>query len=176
MLITAAWPDLPEAWIDAEAETEIGLVTGAVGEGRSVRSELNVPPSAKPDLLVIEASPAQRTVLEANRALIASTLRVRGLRFEAAAPRGSIPYVVQGATFALPVAEFIDVAGERGRLGKEIASLGGDIERTSRKLGNPAFVSRAPEEVVEENRERLAEAEATRSKLQAALQRLQAID
>ena len=176
MLITAAWPELSESWIDAEAEAEIGLVTGAVGEGRSVRSELNVPPSAKPDLLVIEASPSQRTVLEANRALIASTLRVRGLRFEAAAPRGSIPYVVQGATFALPVAEFIDVAGERGRLGKEIASLGGDIERTSRKLGNPDFVSRAPEEVVEENRERLAEAEATRSKLQAALQRLQAID
>ncbi len=176
MLMTAAWPDLPDAWIDKAAEDEVGLIIGAVGEGRSVRSELNVPPSAKPDLLVIDASDGQRRVLEANTALISSTLRVSGLRFEAAAPRGAIPFVVQGATFALPVAEFIDVAAERARLGKEVGALTGDIDKTSKKLGNPDFVSRAPEEVVEENRERLAEAESARAKLQAALQRLEAID
>ncbi len=53
--------------------------------------------------------------------------------------------------------------------------LSGDIERTGRKLNNPEFIAKAPEEVVDENRERLAEAEAARSKLEAALRRLDAL-
>jgi valyl-tRNA synthetase len=175
LLITAPWPVLPDAWVDAEAEAELGLVIAAVGEGRSVRSELNVPPSARPPLLVLEADAAQRKILDGNAAVIASTLRVSEVRFDAAAPKGSIPFVVDGATLALPVAEFIDVAAEKARLAKEITGHASDIERTQKKLGNPDFVARAPEEVVEENRERLAEAEATRAKLQAALQRLETV-
>jgi valyl-tRNA synthetase len=173
MLMTAAWPDLPESWIDPAAQAEIGLIIDTVAEGRSVRSELNVPPSAKPDLYVVEADEGQKRVLQANSALISTTLRVAGVRFDAA-PRGAIPYVVQGLTAALPVADFIDLKAEQARLAKEIGVLSGDIDRTAKKLANPDFVARAPEEVVDENRDRLAEAQAARSKLQAALQRLEA--
>ena len=134
-----------------------------------------MPPAARPPLLVIEADEAQRAVLQANAAVIGQTLRVSEVRFEAAAPVGAIPYVVAGATLALPVAEFIDLAAERARLAKEIATHAQDIERTAKKLGNPDFVARAPEEVVEENRERLADAEATKAKLESALNRLQAV-
>jgi valyl-tRNA synthetase len=171
-LMTARWPDLPASLIDPKAEAEIGLIVSAVSEGRSVRSELNVPGSARPLLLVIEASDAQRAVLETNAAVIGQTLRISGVKFEATAPDGAIPFVVEGATFALPVAEFIDLAAERGRLTKEIANLGSDIDRTAKKLANPDFVARAPEEVVEENRERLADAEAAKTKLEKALARL----
>jgi valyl-tRNA synthetase len=76
---------------------------------------------------------------------------------------------------ALPVAEFIDLAAERARLTKEVAALAADIQKTGAKLANPDFVARAPEEVVDENRERLADAEASRSRLQAALKRLEAV-
>jgi valyl-tRNA synthetase len=82
---------------------------------------------------------------------------------------------VEGATLALPVAEFIDLAAERARLGKEVAGLWDETQKLSKKLGNPDFVARAPEEVVEENRERLAEAEAAKAKLEAALERLGAV-
>ena len=174
MLMTARWPDLPASLIDANAGAEIGLLIDTVAEGRSVRSELNVPPSAKPDLYVTDVDDRQRQILEANSALIATTLRIGAVRFDAA-PKGSIPYVVQGLTAALPVADFIDLAAERARLGKEIGALSGEIERTAKKLANADFVARAPEEVVEENRARQAEAEAARSKLQAALQRLEAV-
>jgi valyl-tRNA synthetase len=175
LLISASWPDLPDSWIDEEAAAEIGLVMSAVGEGRSVRSELNVPPSARPPLLVLEADAGQRKVLESNAAVIASTLRVSEVRVEAAAPTRAIPFVVDGATLPLPVAEFIDVAAEQARLAKEIASHASDIERTQKKLGNADFVARAPADVVEENRDRLADAEAARAKLQAALQRLETV-
>ncbi|WP_269716407.1 valine--tRNA ligase [Caulobacter sp. NIBR2454] len=175
MLITAKWPDLPLSFVDAAAEAEIGLVVAAVSEGRSVRAELNVPPSAKPPLLVLDASDAQRAAFQSNAAVIAQTLRVSGVKFETTAPEGAIPFVVEGATLALPVAEFIDLTAEKARLAKEIASHVSDIERTAKKLDNADFIARAKPEVVEENRERLAAAEAAKAKLEAALARLEAV-
>jgi valyl-tRNA synthetase len=174
-LMTARWPELPDSLIDPAADAEIGLVIEAISEGRSVRSGLNVPLSAKPPLLVVEATDAQRATLAANAAQIAQLLRVSTVVSVDAAPAGAIPFVVAGATFALPVAEFIDLAAERARLAKEVAGLAGEIAKISGKLNNADFVARAPEEVVEENRERLAEAEAARDKLQGALSRLEGV-
>jgi valyl-tRNA synthetase len=73
------------------------------------------------------------------------------------------------------VAEFIDLAAEKARLAKEVATLAADIDRTAKKLANTDFVARAPEEVVEENRERLAEAQTAKARLEAALTRLKDI-
>jgi valyl-tRNA synthetase len=175
LLITASWPQLPESYADAEAAAELALVIAAISEGRSVRSELNVPPSARPPLLVTEAGPRERRILEANAAAIGQLLRVDGLRFEAAADGGAVPYIAEGAAFALPVAEFIDLAAERARLAKEVTALATDIDRTAKKLANPDFVARAPEEVVDENRDRLADAQAAKERLDAALKRLEAV-
>ena len=172
MLISARWPDLPASLEDAAADAEIGLLVAVIGEGRSLRAELNVPLSARPPLLVLDATPEQRRILEAAAPVLAQMLRVDGVRVQAEVPEGAIPYVVDGATLALPVAAFIDLAAEKARLAKEVASLGADIERTAKKLGNPDFIARAPEEVVEEQRERLAEAETTKAKLEGALERL----
>jgi valyl-tRNA synthetase len=171
-LMTARWPQLSPDLIDSVADGEIALLIEAISEGRSVRTGLNVPLSAQPPLLVVDADPAQRRVLEANAALVTRMLRVSEVKSVDAAPAGSIPFVVSGVTLALPVAEFIDIAAERTRLAKEVAGLAADIERTAKKLANADFVARAPEEVVEENRERLAEAQAARTKLESALSRL----
>jgi valyl-tRNA synthetase len=175
LLISAAWPELPASLLDSKSEAEVGLIVAAITEGRSVRAQLNVPGSARPPLLVLEADAAQRAVLEANAPIIAQLLRVSEVQIGVAAPQGAIPFVVQGATFALPVAEFIDLAAEKTRLTKDIAGLASDIDRTGKKINNPDFVARAPEEVVEENRERLAEAEAAKAKLEAALKLLEAV-
>src|SRR4051812_17354333 len=70
-LMTARWPDLPSSLIDPAADAEMVLVIEAISEGRSVRQGLNVPLSAKPPLLVIEATPAQSGTLAANSAQIA---------------------------------------------------------------------------------------------------------
>ena len=174
-LMTTPWPDLPANLEDPAADAEIGLIIETISEGRSVRSGLNVPLSAKPPLLVIEASEDQRRALAASGPQIAQMLRIGEVREAEAAPVGSIPFRVQGATFALPVAEFIDLAMERSRLTKEVGDLTSEIAKISGKLNNPDFVIRAPEEVVEENREKLAEAETAREKLQGALARLEAV-
>jgi valyl-tRNA synthetase len=175
MLITAPWPELPGAYADDAAAAEMALVIAAISEGRSVRAELNVPPAARPPLLVTEAGPRERRILEENAEAIRQLLRVGEIRFDSAADAGAVPYLAEGASFALPVAEFIDLAAERARLAKEVAALAGDIDRTAKKLANPDFVARAPEEVVDENRERLADAEAAKGRLDAALKRLERV-
>jgi valyl-tRNA synthetase len=173
-MIAAAWPKLPDSFADAAAEAEIGLVIAAVTEGRSVRAELNVPAGARPDLIVVAADEAQARALSANAGVIAHTLRGGALRFETAVPAGAVPFVAAGVALALDVGGHIDLAAERGRLAKEIAALAADIDRTARKLANPEFTGRAPPEVVEENRARLAAAESARERLGAMLARLAA--
>ena len=176
LLISAPWPSLPMAWIDAEAEAEIGWLVDLVTEVRQVKAEANVPNSARPPLSLIGAGTATRERLSRHRELILSLARLDSVRQAEAAPKGAAPFVIGEATGALSIAEFIDVAAEKARLAKEIGGLEADAEKTRRKLSNPDFVARAPEEVVEENRERLAEAEEAVAKLRGALQRLESID
>jgi valyl-tRNA synthetase len=80
--------------------------------------------------------------------------------------------VVRGQTVALPLAGVIDIPAEIQRLTKELGKLDGEITGVERKLGNPDFIAKAPEEVIEENRERIADAKARQASIRAALARL----
>jgi valyl-tRNA synthetase len=172
MLISAAWPVANDGWIDAAATAEIDWLIELVTQVRSIRAEMNVPPAARAPLTLAGAGAETRARLERHRDLIMTLARLSALREAEAPPAGSVPFVIGEATASLAIAEFIDVAAERARLLKEIAALDTDIDRTAKKLANADFVARAPDEVVEENRERLAAAEAAKAKLQAALARL----
>ena len=175
LLISQPWPSLPVALEDLEAETEIGLVIALVTEGRSLRAALNVPLGARPDLYAVSASANQRRGLEANAAVIAHTLRSGDLTFAATAPAGAVAFVVGGASFALALGGHIDLPAERARLAKDIATRAADVERTAMKLSNADFVARAPPEVVEENRERLAQSQEAHRRLADMLQRLSSV-
>ena len=113
---------------------------------------------------------AQR--LETHRAAIERLARIDGVEATAAAPKGALQIVVGEATYALPVGDVIDLKAEGARLQKEIKKLADEVGKIDAKLGNAAFVSRAPEEVVEEQRERRTQAEQTRARLSTALERL----
>ena len=89
-----------------------------------------------------------------------------------AAPQGAVQLVVRGEVAALPLKGVIDVAAEQARLEKELAKVDADIKRVDAKLGNPDFMKRAPEEVVEGEREKREEAEGRRAKILEALERL----
>ncbi len=172
MLITAPWPQLPQAWIDVEADAEMAWVNGLIDEVRSIRAETNVPPQAKAPLVLIDANAATRDRLGRHRTLIERLGRLSGIELADAAPAGAVQFVIGEATGALAIADIIDVTAERARLTKEIAALAADIDRTAKKLANADFVARAPEEVVEENRDRLAEAQSAKARLEGALERL----
>ena len=175
MLIGAAWPALPDAFVDANAEAEIGWLVDLVTEIRQLRAEMNVPPSAKPPLAFVAPDAATAERIARHRDLILTLGRVSELTSVETAPEGAVTFVSGGATAALSLAGIIDLAAERARLGKEIAALDSDIGHFGKKLGNPNFVARAAPEVVEEQREKLAAAEAGKAKLQAALARLEGL-
>nr|WP_295234674.1 valine--tRNA ligase [uncultured Brevundimonas sp.] len=172
LLIGAEWPVLPDAFIDASAEAEIGWLVDLVGEIRGLRAEMNVPPSAKPPLAFVAPDAVTAERIARHRDLILTLGRVSEVGSADAAPTGAVTFVSGGSTIALSLAGIIDLTAERARLEKEIAGFDSDIGHVNKKLGNPNFVSRAAPEVVEEQRAKLAEAEAGKVKLQAALARL----
>jgi valyl-tRNA synthetase len=174
-LIGAAWPDLPDSFIDTAAQGEIGWLVDLVTEVRQLRAEMNIAPSVKPPLsfVALDATIAERIAL--HRDLILTLARVSEVATVDAAPEGAVTFVSGGATAALSLAGLIDLEAERARLNKEIGAFESDIGHFNKKLGNPNFVARAAAEVVDEQREKLAEAEAGRARLQAALARLDAV-
>jgi len=174
-LIGAAWPDLPDGFIDAAAEGEIGWLVDLVTEIRQLKAEMNVPQGARPGLSFIAPDAATAGRIARHRELILTLGRVSDLSTVEAAASGAVTFVSGGATAALSLAGIIDLSAERARLTKEIAAFEDDAAHVNRKLGNPNFVSRAAPEVVDEQRQKLAEAEAGKAKLQAALARLDAV-
>jgi valyl-tRNA synthetase len=171
LLCHADWPVLA-GLENAAAEAEIGFVVDMISEIRSVRSEANVPGGAQVELVLVGVKPETRAIVGRWEAMIARIARASAIRFADAAPAQSAQVVVRGEVVAMPLAGLIDIAGEVARLKKEDARLDGDIAGTERKLANPDFVARAPEEVIEENRERVADARARQAKVREALARL----
>ncbi|MBI1272785.1 MAG: valine--tRNA ligase [Alphaproteobacteria bacterium] len=174
MLMKAEWPDLPASLQDEKAQGEVNLVIRAISAVRSVRNELNVPAGAMVPLMIKDANAAQRAILEHYGDVIGRMARISKFDFTTQAPKGSAQEVLDGMTLILPLADVIDLEQERARLKKESARLEAEIAKLEKKLANEDFVAKAPPEVVEEQRERKAEAEATLAKLNAAHKSLSA--
>ena len=171
MLALDAWP-AHDGLDDEVAEAEIGWVIDLITAIRSVRVEMNIPAATMLPLVLANASP--QTALRARHwsEFIQRLARIADIAFEDTPPKGAVQLVVRGDIAALPLKGVIDLDAERARLAKEMAKCDADIARVDAKLNNPNFVSRAPEEVVEEEKEKREEALARKAKIAEALQRL----
>ena len=171
LLVLAPWPKL--VGLEApEAEAEIGWLIDIVTEIRSVRAEMNVPAGAQIPLVLVGAGEAARERVIIWHDVLTRLARLSAIAFELEAPAGSVQIVVRDQTVALPLAGIIDMEAEAGRLAKELAKAADDIAKVDAKLGNADFIKRAPEEVIEEQRERRETAAARAAKIREALTRL----
>jgi len=170
LLCHAAWPK-PD-FEDADAAAEINWLVDLVSGIRSLRAEMNVPPSAVAPLCVIGAGKETEARLERHAAAIARLARVDNVGQSTAAPKASAQMVLGEATFALPLGDLIDVKAEAARLAKEVTKVEGEISRVEKKLDNPQFVAKAADEVVEAEREKLAEFKEQLGRLKTALARV----
>ena len=172
-LIRAPWPEPAAIGDAAAARAELEWMVRLISEIRTVRAEMNVPPATLTPILLKDALPATLARAEHWREAIGRLARVSEIRaLEGEVPRGVAQTVVDEATVILPLAEIIDLATERARLDRERGKAAEEMARLRQKLADRAFVSRAPEAVVEENRERLAAAETELARLEAALRRI----
>jgi valyl-tRNA synthetase len=172
MLIRAPWPELGEEAVDQRARDAINWVIRVVSDIRSVRAEMNVPPRALVPLLLRGAAAETKAWLAAHGELIRSLARLSQIEEVKEVPKGAVQLVVGEATLILPLASVIDLGQERARLAKELQKISSEVDKLERKLANPDFVAKAPEDVVEEQRERCEAAAAQRARLAEALGRL----
>src|SRR6476660_8220872 len=169
LLALDAWPSYT-GLSDDKAEAEIGWVIDLVTAIRSVRAEMNI--TAAIPLVLAGASAETRARAERWSEFIKRLTRVSDISSAASSPQGAVLLIVRGETAALPLKGVIDIAAERTRLSKEMQKADADVARVDAKLNNPNFMARAPEEVVEEEKEKREEAVARKAKIAEALERL----
>jgi valyl-tRNA synthetase len=171
LLVLSEWPMLTGLG-DAAAEAEMAWLIAVVSGIRSVRTEMNVPASAKIPLLIIGAGEETGTRVESQLQALTRMARLSEVTYGSDVPQGSAQIVIGETTFVLPLKGIIDLDAERVRLKREIAKEEVEIGKIDKKLGNEQFVAKAPPEVIEEQRERRADAVARLERLKAALARL----
>jgi len=169
LLAIAEWPSGPGVW-DPKAEAEIGWVIDVVTAIRSARAEMNV--NVPLPLILARASDQVWERSQRWSEFLKRMARVSEISRAQVYPPGTIQLVVRDETIGLAVAGLIDLAAEKARLDKEIDKAVADIKRVDAKLGNEKFVANAPEEIVEEEKEKREAAVARKAKNMEALERL----
>ncbi|HEX8452014.1 MAG TPA: valine--tRNA ligase [Longimicrobium sp.] len=163
-LIVAPWPT-PGAE-DAAAEAGFAEVQEAIGAIRNIRAEYGIAPGTRIPLRIPSAGDAARAAIEGSARALLDLARVETVEWGATDGEvGANAVLRSGTELFVPLAGVIDLDKERARLRTECGRLDGLITGTEKKLGNESFVARAPAEVVEKEREKVAAFREQRAKL-----------
>jgi len=176
-LIVARWPQVDETRIDTEAERKMTMLMDLVRGVRLAREQYNVEPGRKIGVLVSPGE--QRGVLQDYSYLftrLANVSEAKMLDANTAAPDKAATVVASDVTVYIPLADLIDIDAERERLAKEHEKLQEMISRSQAMLGNEQFVQRARPDVVERERTKLSDLQASLAQVSERLGTLQTID
>ena len=171
-LIVATYPEYDPALSFPADEADFESIMTAVKAVRSRRSEMNVPASKRPQLIIATDRPE---VFEKGRVYLSNLAyagSVEVLRDVPSDTSGMVSVVTEGAKMFMPMAELVDLAAERARIERELEKAKKDVVGQQAKLANENFVSRAPERVVAAEREKLAKAQALCANLEESLKNL----
>lgn len=185
-ITTQIWNDLKmgkdelmlHPWIRGESfnnddEKPIDWVIETVSKIRSLRVEMNIPAGAKLKAYLQKVEDCAQQYLKTMGNTICSLAKLESLQLsEAEAEKNMVQIVTSEGTISLSLQGVIDFVAEKERLTKEIASLDKNLQSYAAKLNNPAFVEKAPEKVVAEEKRRQQEALQKKEKLQEALNRI----
>jgi valyl-tRNA synthetase len=154
----------------------MAVVMEVITRIRNIRGEMNVAPSLKLKVILAAPERALQETLEKGRISIVNLANLESLSVtgETAEPKGAATAVAGPVRVYVILAGVIDIAGEKGRLGKEIARIEKDLAQVTRKLANPEFLAKAAEAVVAKEREKSRGLGEKRAALEAALNRLAA--
>ncbi|AYF53264.1 valine--tRNA ligase [Clostridium novyi] len=154
-IVTSAWPVYSNELSDSKTEEQMNYIIEAIKSLRNVRAEMNVPPSRKAKVAIYATE--GRDAFEEGKVYfekLASASEVVFIDSKEDAPENSVAAVTKGAEMFMPLLDLVDVEKELERLNKEKEKLQKEIERVEKKLSNEKFVSKAPEAVVNEEKEK----------------------
>jgi valyl-tRNA synthetase len=169
MIIHAKWPE-PAIAVDADAQSEVNWVISVIDAIRSARADNQIPPAAKLNLTVADATAETEKRIALHSAAISKIARVESWAVGGAGE--GIQVIVGEATYTLAYESTIDPAVERERITKAIEAVSKEAASLSGRLNNPAFIEKAKLEAVEKARADMAEKSAEVERLRAALARL----
>ncbi|WP_294376085.1 valine--tRNA ligase [uncultured Clostridium sp.] len=155
-IVNAAWPEFDEALVNKEAENDMAYVIEAIKGLRNVRAEMNVPPSRKAKVIAYIADDAKEAFTNGASYIekLASASEVEFITDKSVVPANAVSLVVKGGELFMPLLDLVDKDKELERLNKEVKKLEGEIERIDKKLSNQGFVAKAPEAVVNAEKEK----------------------
>jgi len=171
------WPTTDHDLIDPISTTEMEWVMQFILGIRSIKGEMNIPPGKPVPVLLADTMENDRRYAEQHRAYLDFLARVESIEIlpEGDAGPESATALVGNMKILIPLAGLIDKGAELARLEKEIGKLEGDIKRTEGKLSNPNFVDKAPEAVVQKEKDKLAGAKAALENLSAQAEKIRAL-
>jgi len=175
-LVVSRWPEVPDRFADRAVEDQMSSIMEVVRAMRNIRGEKKVSPGKKVPA-IIRAGRDKRAVLVSNRMYLETLADLSKLEIidsDADTPEQSISAVAGGCEVYLPLAGLVDIDKETQRLKSELEDVQGQIRKCEAKLANKNFVTRAPAEVVERERKRLAGFQDKARKLEDNLAELQA--
>ena len=171
-LITSSWPDFKEVEPELAACNEIDWVITLISQIRAVRAEMNIPARAKLSLLFKNVQENTRALINRHAELLKQLARIKDIREEQPSSKETLQIVVDHDTFFLPLEGVINIAQEKTRLLRDIDKVNKEISKLQNKLSNKKFLTKAPTDVIDENRERLAEEVVAKNLLENAFKRL----
>ncbi len=169
-LMVAEWPRPRSEWRDVEAERLVDGLRECIGAVRNIRAEYGVQPAQRVTLRVAGESEAFGRFLRGSTRSLADLARIGTLEDgRAEGDIGVTTVLSSGVELFVPLADVVDLERERSRLRAELDRVGAQAEATEKRLANESFVGRAPAEVVEREREKLANFAEQREKLSKTL-------
>jgi valyl-tRNA synthetase len=173
-IMISRWPSPDPGWVDEDAERTMETVMAAVRAVRSLRAELALPPAQRLPVRFRAADPAAAAAVRGGAAYLAWLARTEEPEAIAGGghPKGSVTLVLSGVELSIGLAGLVDAARERERLARSLAEVDADAARVRGRLADEAFTQRAPADVVERDRARLADLEARRTRLREIIEAL----
>ncbi|MGO5065431.1 valine--tRNA ligase [Clostridium sporogenes] len=173
-IVISKWPEYDENLKDEKSEKDMEYIIEAIKSIRNVRTEMNVPPSRKAKLMIYLTENEAETSFKEGEVYfekLASASEVSFLENKETSDK-NVSVVTRGAEIFIPLLELVDIEKELERLNKEKEKLEKEIDRVEKKLSNEKFVSKAPESVVNEEREK---GEKYRAMLKSVLESLESL-
>ncbi|MBQ7725004.1 MAG: valine--tRNA ligase [Lachnospiraceae bacterium] len=171
-IMISDWPVFEERFDYREEAENVDIIREAIRAVRNVRSEMNVAPGRKADITVVSADEKVREAFSKGQLFIKSLASAEEviIREDREGVRDDDVSVVTGsATLYIPFADLVDIEEEKNRLQKEVKRLEGELKRSHAMLSNEKFLSKAPKEKIDEEKEKLESYEKMMSEVQERL-------
>ena len=173
-IVVAAYPEVKAELDNPTAEADFQSLTDLIKAVRTIRTEANAPMSTEIDVLIKTSDENLARIFDENSEYINRFVKPKSLEISAdvAAPKLAMTQIISGAEVYVPLEELIDLDEEIARLQGDLKKFAGEVKRAEGKLGNEKFVNNAPEAVVAEEREKLADWQAKLAATESRLEEL----